>query len=306
MFFSNSPFLTALLACFLIFSQSQHISVDINVDGRVVNHVLHHGQSTFNESLIICKNLETLSQTDCEVLANKLSHRLYGVEYTSSCLDCSVKEYLSTRMSVLEILLDRFDYHSYLEIGTDQNQIFKHMEPLFDRAVGVDPLSGGTLRMTSDDFFENNQQQQPQPEHFDLIFIDGLHEANQAYRDIKNALEVLNPNGTLVVHDCNPFGDPLMASFPRPLGQNTWTGDTWKAAVALRMAKDVEIVVVDVDYGVGVLRPRLNTHPLTSEWQRFLGVNPVSMLQYKHHVQHRRELHRLMSLRQLEAWLDEE
>ena len=33
--------------------------------------------------------------------------------------------------------------------------------------VGVDPISGGTLRMTSDNFFKNNET------FFDLIFLDG-------------------------------------------------------------------------------------------------------------------------------------
>ena len=41
--------------------------------------------------------------------------------------------------------------------------------------------------MTSDAFFATNK------ESFDFIFIDGLHEANQVFRDAMNSLEWLNP-----------------------------------------------------------------------------------------------------------------
>eukprot|EP01034_Spumella_vulgaris_P040549 gene40549-50156_t len=89
----------------------------------------------------------------------------------------------------------------------------------FSHAIGVDPSKGGTHRMTSDDFFAQNT------EFFDVIFVDGLHEANQVFRDVTNALKWLNP------------GDYI----------NPWTGDTWKAAVTLRLIPDIEIVIVDID-----------------------------------------------------------
>ena len=40
---------------------------------------------------------------------------------------------------------------------------------ILKKKIGVDPVSGGNLRMTSDHFFKENK------EKFDLIFIDGLH-----------------------------------------------------------------------------------------------------------------------------------
>jgi len=39
---------------------------------------------------------------------------------------------------------------------------------------------------------------------FDLIFIDGLHNAAQVERAIGNSLKVLHKGGTILVHDCNP------------------------------------------------------------------------------------------------------
>jgi hypothetical protein len=41
----------------------------------------------------------------------------------------------------------------------------------------------------------------------------------------------------------------LKTAIPKPENSFYWNGDTWKAAVAVRMLKDVEIVIVDVDQG---------------------------------------------------------
>ncbi|MBM3297270.1 MAG: class I SAM-dependent methyltransferase [Candidatus Aminicenantes bacterium] len=102
--------------------------------------------------------------------------------------------------------------------------------------------------MTSDEFFAANKSS------FDLIFIDGLHHRDQVERDILNALAVLNPGGTIVVHDCNP-GDESMQVVPQ--SQEEWTGDVWKAWVKLRATRfDLRMFVVDVDYGCGVIRRR--------------------------------------------------
>ena len=45
--------------------------------------------------------------------------------------------------------------------------------------IGVDPMSGGTHRMTSDEFFRRNREQWHYK--FDLVFIDGLHEVSRVW-----------------------------------------------------------------------------------------------------------------------------
>lgn|GEM_PF-3963401 len=77
-------------------------------------------------------------------------------------------------------------YSKYLEIGCAGNDCFENINIPFK--VGVDPSQGGTLRLTSDEYFALTT------ERFDLIFIDGLPYAAQVVRDVEHALNRLRPN----------------------------------------------------------------------------------------------------------------
>lgn len=148
------------------------------------------------------------------------------------------------RTNIIQFLISKHGFKSYLEIGCDLNQTFSLI--VIDKKVGVDPVRGGTLRMTSDQFFAKNK------EKFDIIFIDGLHHADQVYKDIKNALEILNDGGYIVCHDMNPSNE-LMQRIPRVTKQ--WTGDCWRAWLRLRteLKKDIQMNVFEGDFGVGII-----------------------------------------------------
>lgn len=157
------------------------------------------------------------------------------------------------RFDMINHCIQKFGYKSYLEIGCANNQCFNAIQ--CDRKVGVDPVSGGTLRMKSDEYFQTHD------ERFDIVFVDGLHIYEQAYRDVHNALAALNSNGTIVMHDCIPVNEGMQRV---PRIQTSWTGNVWKAAVRLRMRDDVDVAVALIDAGVGVVRPRINrTGPIT-------------------------------------------
>jgi len=152
------------------------------------------------------------------------------------------------RSAILNTLVDRYGHQTYLEIGQGRR------EDTLDRIdcivkIGVDPNRRlqAAYQMTSDEFFAINRNT------FDLIFIDGLHHADQVERDILNALEVLNENGTIVVHDCNPITEEMQRV---PLsGQHAWTGDVWKTWVKFRATRpDLSMAVVDTDFGCGIIR----------------------------------------------------
>jgi hypothetical protein len=104
--------------------------------------------------------------------------------------------------------------------------------------------------MTSDDFFEHCAAGMT----VGVVLVDGLHHCEQVLRDIWNSLKVLEPNGTIVVHDCNP-PDELSQMVPRPKGQVHWNGDVWKAIVYLRSSRsDLSVVTIDADEGLGLVR----------------------------------------------------
>jgi predicted O-methyltransferase YrrM len=46
-------------------------------------------------------------------------------------------------------------------------------------------------------------------QRFDLIFLDGGHEASTVYQEVPAALELLNPNGLILLHDYYANGKPL-------------------------------------------------------------------------------------------------
>jgi len=148
------------------------------------------------------------------------------------------------RWDIINHFIEKYNYSTYLEIGCQKDIAFKKVK--IANRIGVDPEQGGTHRMTSDEFFSMNK------ETFDIIFVDGLHHADQVQRDIENSLLVLNEGGTIVVHDCNPTSED-MQRVPRITKE--WTGNGWIGWVALRMTRpDLDMKVVNTDYGCGVIR----------------------------------------------------
>jgi hypothetical protein len=140
-------------------------------------------------------------------------------------------------------LIEAKGYKSYLEIGCDRDTTFNRIR--IERKAGVDPIRGGTIRKTSDEFFKDNK------ESFDIIFIDGLHIVDQVERDILNALDCLNDHGTIVVHDLLPENE-LMQKVPRQVKE--WTGNGWIAWAKLKSKISyVFMAVVDTDYGCGLI-----------------------------------------------------
>ena len=165
--------------------------------------------------------------------------------------DNEYKEYIKTMMpkraKLINFALSQFKFKDYLEIGCAYNECFDNVEA--NHKVGVDPISGGTIRSTSNEFFQNNN------DSFDLIFIDGLHHYKQVLSDIENSLKVLNDNGFILVHDCLPKS---LAHQAVPRYRGYWNGDVWKSIVKLRTKNDLDITTCQIDFGISVIRKKPN------------------------------------------------
>lgn len=148
-----------------------------------------------------------------------------------------------TRQELLQHLVDTHGYRTYLEIGCDKNQVFNGIT--VESKIGVDPVRGGTIRMTSDEFFASVTGT------WDLIFIDGLHEYSQVSRDVENALSRLNNGGTIVIHDMLPTTEGQTGPVPT---EKYWLGDVWRLAFDLAGRGDIDFRVLTFDFGCGIIR----------------------------------------------------
>lgn len=150
-----------------------------------------------------------------------------------------------TRIDIINNLISRYGYRSYLEIGVHTGVSFESI--LCDEKVGVDPSDNYpniSYKLTSDEFFAQNNKK------FDVVFIDGLHLNEQVQKDFENAFNCLNDGGAIVLHDCNPTEEIWQFRAP---AHGHWTGDTWKAWARIIRAYPMNITfTVDDDFGVGV------------------------------------------------------
>ena len=182
------------------------------------------------------------------------------------------------RWDLIKYLIDKNNYKNYLEIGCDQNQLFSKVR--IDNKVGVDPVSGGNIRKSSDDFFKENNS------NFDIVFIDGLHTYEQVKKDILNSVDCLLDNGIILVHDCMP--DSLgKQAVPRYKMQ--WNGDVWKAIVDLRQMEDLNIYTCEMDQGIGIITKKKNTSILKVD-------RSISKLKFKDYFNNYKEYMRVISL----------
>ncbi len=121
------------------------------------------------------------------------------------------------RSEIIQKIINYKKYDDYLEIGCFSNELFDKIR--VKNKIGIDPVSGGTIKTTSDDFFKNNKY------FFDIIFIDGLHHYQQVIKDINNSIKFLNDNGVILLHDCLP-SNVYDQAIPRCTYK--WNGDVWK------------------------------------------------------------------------------
>lgn len=162
------------------------------------------------------------------------------------------------RIQAINLFIERRGYKRYLEIGCFADTCFNQIRA--ESKVGVDPASGGTVRKTSDAFFADAIAA---GERFDIVFIDGLHHHDQVYRDVENSLTCLSDGGAILMHDCLP-PDRYHETDPVTNGI-TFCGTVWRAFVQFRKRLDLDAIVGDFDYGVGLIRKVRNPVPLALE-----------------------------------------
>ena len=193
------------------------------------------------------------------------------------------------RYDVVNRVLEKIGSQRYLEIGVYSSESLRRVKAEF--RVGVDPAPqpGGDsaatefFKITSDEFFARGDA----VGRFGVTFVDGLHHADQAYRDIVNACEV---SDVVVVHDANPSTEEMQVV---PYVRGDWTGDVWKAVARVRVEGQHAVRTIDADFGVAVVLP-----------DRGEVVPELSRETWDDLVAHRTELLGLLRPEAWEEWFD--
>lgn len=172
-----------------------------------------------------------------------------------------------SRTEIINFFLALTNQKNYLEIGVrNPDNNFNRISCLnkFSVDPGVEFLANPVdFKYTSDVFFQklkNNELELISKDtSFDVIFVDGLHLAEQVYKDIENSLSFLHDDGFLILHDCNPpseFHQREDYSFTNSPAGIFWNGTTWKAFYAYRCNENYFSICFDTDWGVGVISKR--------------------------------------------------
>ncbi len=192
----------------------------------------------------------------------------------------------------------------YLEIGVRKPQ--ENFDKIrVNRKYGVDPgvefvENPVEFKLTSDEFFNQLREGKVLDRniHFDVIFVDGLHTAEQTDRDIENALNFISDKGFIVLHDCNPpteYHTRETYNYWASPAMDHWNGTSWKAFFKYRKRKDIYSCCVDTDWGVGIISK-------TVDLGQASGINN-DFYEYSVFDQHRKESLNLLSFEELKSKL---
>ena len=156
---------------------------------------------------------------------------------------------------------------SYLEIGV-RNPAVNYDKIVATNKYSVDPglefkENPVDFKVTSDVFFQQLRRGEVLSKDilFDVIFIDGLHLADQVDRDIQNALDFIRDDGFIVLHDCNPPSEWHAREehkYEISPAMNDWNGTTWKAYMKWRSHPKIYSCTIDTDWGVGIISKTIN------------------------------------------------
>lgn len=181
------------------------------------------------------------------------------------------------RATIMQTFINTYSSKTYLEIGVyDCINFFQMDAPI---KIAVDPFirkpegykeSNQELffELESDTFFKN-EEKRLQDSGLDVVLVDGLHTYEQSLNDVLNSLKYLNDGGLIVMHDCNPKNKAsahrnMKEAVKLPGFTGGWMGDVYKSILWLRANReDLEVCVLDVDCGLGMIKRGKNNTKLT-------------------------------------------
>lgn len=160
---------------------------------------------------------------------------------------------------LINYIISKKGYKSYLEIGTESGNNFEHIniedKECCDVVKIYDKL---TYHMPSDEMFA----QMDVNKKYDIIFIDGMHDEEYVDRDIVNSLRHLNPGGIICIHDVLPTCAAYQVTYELYDHNMPWTGNVWKSITKLQDNNLEFYTVVNNDWGLTIIKYKDNPHAL--------------------------------------------
>ena len=200
-------------------------------------------------------------------------------------------------------IASQLNLNSYLEIGVQRGITFNAINNI-PYKTAVDPNfkfnyknhesdSTKFFEITSDVFFKNNKSK------FDLIFLDGLHEFKQTYRDFVNALEFSNEKSIIIIDDVFPndvyssLTGPnvssnycyfLRQSFHPENRDGRWHGDVFKTIAFIHdFYPNITLQTISNQYGnpqtICYRKPRENFQPKFNSFEAIERLSFFDMIQ---------------------------
>jgi hypothetical protein len=189
-------------------------------------------------------------------------------------------------------IAEKRSIRTYLEIGVENGWTFNSVDIEYKDAVdprfGFDYSTIATEKVrffetTSDDFFRNIYAL----EYYDLIFIDGLHTFEQAFRDFCSSLSYAHKNTVWIIDDTVP--NDIFSAWPEQKravaarlamlknADRSWHGDVFKVVFAIHDFFPTLSYATVVDSGnpqTFVWRsPRKNFNPLFNSLEKISRLN---------------------------------
>ncbi len=166
-----------------------------------------------------------------------------------------------SRTDLINYLIWLRNFNNYLEISIHDEQINFTTVKCHNKLI----VNG----YQSNQFFKKNNKQ------FDIVFIDGVHTEEQALKDIKHGLFCLTKEGIIVIHDCLPPDEWHQRELEKYNAGENWNGTVWKAALRVFNDSRFHCVLLDTDWGCGIID--------TSKTSKSLSIKLPQKLNYKLH-----------------------
>jgi hypothetical protein len=165
------------------------------------------------------------------------------------------------KYEIARLLGKRYAYTSYLEVCTpttgltyssvDKEQFSRRVRVMYLCPPGFSDGGQIDFSVESENGEELFEKLIRSGERFDVVFVDPYHTYSASLRDLVYGLQLVKPNGIVLVHDCFPPNE--FAASPTFIS-GEWCGLTFAAYLDVILFKpEIQYFTIDSDYGCGVI-----------------------------------------------------